>query len=543
MRFIVPFVSLLASVILTAPLCEAQSPNGPFIPSNGWNNQPGNQNPGLALQTIFQGQKQSVWNPANPATMQQPPQRANQFNYPSSLLAPYRDNGPAIRRPNNNGPMNNVGFQNPGRSFDPQGQTGQLPPAANGFNNSQQPLATPQASPNADNGGGYGNGWNNQAQVQGGRTNEEINLDQSYFDPACGESCGECDIPCCGPTGYWFGGLAGLAMYRDYESNTYLTYWPSDPRNNVLSSRDAETGSLGGYEATIGRAMCNGWAWGLTYWGLAPDSATATVGGMPLTRLMGMSYLNYTAAGFGIDTVFGWYNNAATHRITRENEFHSLELNFYRGGCSSLQSYGGYNAIGSGNCCEPNCCAPCPCWDLQWLAGIRYFRFDEFFQYASSVPGGYTYSPRELYYDIDTQNELFGFQVGGLAQRAFGCRWSVFGGTKLGIYNNRISHSSSIYGPSGGAVVNTGSYAGTIYNVNSHKDDLSFMGEFNAGVRFQFARCWRATLGYRAAAMTGVALAPNQIPYDFSYIPGVRAIDTDGSLVLHGAFLGVEFRR
>lgn len=349
--------------------------------------------------------------------------------------------------------------------------------------------------------------------------------------------------------GGWFGGAGVLFFQRDYESDVPLSYMPAMPREDVLTSNSADLQSMVGVEASIGRCMNNGWAWQLTYWNIFQDSAMASASGMPDTRLRDLQYISYTPAGYAGDTVYNWFNNAADHRVRRENEFHNIELSFFRGGLNSGigtgLAYGGgcgSPACGSGSC---GCGAPAAnCWDFNWMVGPRFFKFDEFFQYAASVPGGFTYmEPREIFYDVETENNLIGVQLGGTANRSFGRCWSLFAGTKFGIYNNRIQHYSRIYGPSGDAMVNTGSYNGSAFSVRSTKDDLAVLGEMNVGVRYQFSKCWRATIGYRAMAATGIALAPDQMTKSLEYLPAVQRIDSDGSLLLHGGFAGLEFRR
>lgn len=562
MRLVCPLALLLGSVIFMTPLLNAQVQPGPFTPAAGWNTAPGYSNNNYSSQANSRQPRQSIWGPGPQAAAQPSTPTSSNFQYPSSLLEPFRANMRPASYAANNYPSSN-GWQDPTGNLNPPFDRGQIQPqseqlpslAPNNGGPGMQPSAPGTMGWSGDGAPGQAYGYANQGPygygnggMYGGYPNQYADVGQSYFQPGCGDGCvgDSCcgDVACCAPQGYWFGGFGGLIMYRDYESNVYLSYWPSDPRNNVMTSRDAEVGPMGGYEASIGHTMCNCWSWMATFWGIVPDSQTASVGGMPLTRLMGLSYLTYTPAGFGADNVFNWYDAASNHRITRENEFYNIELNFFRGsstGCGTDPCCGLNSCGGATDCCPPtNCCGPA--WNLQWLAGIRYFRFDEYFQYASSVGGGYTFAPRELYYDLDTENNLFGFQIGGIAQRSFLRCWSLYAGTKLGIYNNRINYYSRIYGASGDAIVNTGSYTGSAYNVYSNKDDLSFLGELNVGVRYQFARCWRATLGYRAIAATGIALAPEQIPYNFSYMPGVRYIDSDSSLILHGAYAGIEFR-
>jgi len=60
-------------------------------------------------------------------------------------------------------------------------------------------------------------------------------------------------------------------------------------------------------------------------------------------------------------------------------------------------------------------------------------------------------------------------------------------------------------------------------------------------LEWQFAENWSAQVGYRVVAITGVGLADNQIPQDIADIPEIGDIDSNGNLVLHGAFAGVRF--
>jgi len=53
---------------------------------------------------------------------------------------------------------------------------------------------------------------------------------------------------------------------------------------------------------------------------------------------------------------------------------------------------------------------------------------------------------------------------------------------------------------------------------------------------------WSVVGGYRLLAASGVALGDNQIPQTFATEGSWRTINTNGDLILHGAFLGVEAR-
>jgi hypothetical protein len=47
--------------------------------------------------------------------------------------------------------------------------------------------------------------------------------------------------------------------------------------------------------------------------------------------------------------------------------------------------------------------------------------------------------------------------------------------------------------------------------------------------------------GYRAMAIAGVALSEQQIPRFISDAASIQNIDSNGHVILHGAFAGVEY--
>jgi hypothetical protein len=113
---------------------------------------------------------------------------------------------------------------------------------------------------------------------------------------------------------------------------------------------------------------------------------------------------------------------------------------------------------------------------------------------------------------------------------------------KFGLYGNHITHHSQVLRGDGTyATVNNGPYEDEEFNIRSTKNDVAFVGEARLGFNYQFSEHWRASAAYRAVALTGVALAPNQIPDSFGDLGSVADIDSNGSLILHGAQFGLEF--
>jgi hypothetical protein len=349
----------------------------------------------------------------------------------------------------------------------------------------------------------------------------------SCADGSCGygDSCGD-DFGMgrnLGNLNCWFVSAYGLAMTRDDSNPVWLSYDQADIDSALLSTRHAEMDWAGGFEIHAGRYFnCGQNAFEAVYWGLFPGResgavwAADTVGG--LGSSLNFDTLEYDdGSGNPPVAVIDIYNNAAEHRICRQSTFHNVELNI----------------LGNPSCfsCGDNCCSR-PSVQLGWLAGFRYFLFDENLLFAAAGDP----------YEVDVTNQLFGFQIGGAADYLVTQRLRAFGNVKFGLFGNSIDHHSQVYGDNGYATINNpgSAYDGAEWNIRSYKADVSFLGEINLGASFQLCSWARISGGYRGVALTGVALTTEQIPFYFGDVAGVRDIDSYGSLILHGAFGGLE---
>ena len=113
-----------------------------------------------------------------------------------------------------------------------------------------------------------------------------------------------------------------------------------------------------------------------------------------------------------------WFQPAQVHRLTCDWEFHNIELNVltilngYNGGCGVNGTgcgprLGGHGCGGCGDCC----CRPR--MNVSWLAGFRYFRFDEDLIFASDDGDGvFNGGLDEMAYNVEVENNLIGFQLG-----------------------------------------------------------------------------------------------------------------------------------
>jgi hypothetical protein len=327
----------------------------------------------------------------------------------------------------------------------------------------------------------------------------------------CGCGCGGeggCGC-CCNP---WYGYAGGLVMTRNQANKYWTTYNQASNADQVLNTANASAHWDGGGEFTIGRCFGCDNKVDLTYWGIWQLKGAASVTdpnnnlGTPLDTTNGGLTLNGQTAD-------SFYASSHETLIQRNDQVNNVELNW------------SYNPTGADRSCGVS---------STWLAGLRYFRFDEDLLWTS-VAGGFTYGEDGGADQADLQfrckNDLLGFQVGNRLDWKFCDRCGIFLCAKGGIYGNNASTEATW---STGSGVSGFAYSG-------HRDDVAFIGQADLGLNYDINCRWSATIGYRVVVATGIALADNQIPAFLAAQSDMQDVKTNGDLVLNGGFAGVSF--
>ena len=384
----------------------------------------------------------------------------------------------------------------------------------------------------------------------------------------------------------WFVGAGALLFNRVDDDRIALTYDTGMPSVDVLTTRSARLGLHGGFEIFGGRYFnCGRNAIVGSYWGLFPSDAMATA--TTSTNLRSRHPFGDLTMPGG-PTVYDWYDGAIVHRVRRSAEYHNVEVNLLGFGVGgAARSFGcgvaprsGYLAnmfSGGGSCATgvcgtgycgdpcgaPSCgpcgssCNPCigttgPCGfiapgcgsrlNLTWLAGFRYFRFEDNFEYAaSSADGAFTGGADDIYYNINTTNDLAGFQLGGIGNVCVGKRVNLWGSSKFGVYNNRSTLFTSIQTnemPPDYATITAPAFLNSNYMVDAYKNDVALLGEIGCGLGVCMSRGFSATVGYRVLGASGIATAVSQIPFNMSHLGNVADYNNNSSLILHGLQIG-----
>ena len=156
----------------------------------------------------------------------------------------------------------------------------------------------------------------------------------------------------CEPRNYVFG-LSSLYFQRDYEDGRFLTW---DGAGARYYTDDADHGTMNGIEASLTKRGCNGYGWQMLYWGIPSEDVTVTSNVAPLTtQLSGLDQVYY-----GPTDAYSIYNAGTVHTFSRSTEINNFELNMLR------------NAGRFGDCGR--------CGTYEFIAGFRYFNFDERFE-------------------------------------------------------------------------------------------------------------------------------------------------------------------
>jgi hypothetical protein len=346
----------------------------------------------------------------------------------------------------------------------------------------------------------------------------------------CGSgNCGDCNLPSCVGGSHFFAYLGGIVMGRDVRDRAWTTSRGSDPNDLLLRFPEPNWG--GGVDVRLGYWFgggdscndCCGSRCGIEaiyygVWGIDGQSSITSVNSDLSTtfNINGISFNGNAAANF--------FDNSRAQLVSRNDEFHNLELNFL----------------------YLPCVDPCAHFQLTALAGVRFLRFDEVMQFgalAGTAPAGATFSndPADVaMLNSSVQNNLVGFQIGAYTSYRIGSEFRIFATPKIGIYGNHVVGRNELVG--GDGTLATFDASGDVISFHNTTDVFSVLGSIDVGFNWAFTPTWSLVGGYRLLAASGVALGDNQIPQSMATEVGWRTINTNGDLILHGAFLGAEAR-
>ena len=314
-------------------------------------------------------------------------------------------------------------------------------------------------------------------------------------------------------------GVFGLLFDRDYEDRRELAVNPSGQR---LYTDQADHETMDGVGVSVGRRKANGKGSEVRYWALNPGQAQYVLNGAPVyTTIDGFADIYHGAAGASL---FDIYGQGVTQRVVRDTDINSLSFNLLQNGgcyCNHKGRRGNY----------------------ELLAGFRWFQFDETLQYISETDTvGYPTFPSTMTYESSVTNTLLGFQLGARNEICLSNKLRLFTGVNAGLFNNNVNVRQRFFDETGyNPFINSGPFAGNGYDFRDEKNDAAFLGELDLGLIYQISCRARLRFGYRALGLSGIALAGNQLPYDYTDQLDIQRAKTNGNLLLHGGYYGLEF--
>lgn len=207
---------------------------------------------------------------------------------------------------------------------------------------------------------------------------------------------------------------------------------------------------------------------------------------------------------FGTDPALGFADtdSALVHEIHYTSELHNAELNFAQLRCGELG-----------------------CGREWWcIGGLRYIEIQEGFDYLTIAGVDQSFT------NVRTENDLVAFQMGLRYEHQVCCKLKVGAEVKGGVAVNMAELETDTNATINGRLIE-----------QETDDDVCFLGESSLTGTYDVCPWLCLRGGYHVLFVDGLALAPN----NFDRTPpasGIRVpvVDFDGSVLYHGATLGVE---
>ena len=328
---------------------------------------------------------------------------------------------------------------------------------------------------------------------------------------------------CCNPR--FFDVYAGFVVL-DRDLGTDRVGFASDgigANNIVLSTSDLALDTQPGLQLTLARVIRAGRTLEANYIGLVEWSANAAARSTNHNLYSAFSDFGTNpgppTAGF-LDT-----DQSALQNISYKSRLHSVDLVLRQRYTSSD--------------CRLN---------LSKSAGLRFVSLDEDFSYGTNVEPHFDpfsdpnnpviRGPASLNYDIDVENDLLGFQVGGSAEWCVNSRMRVGGEFRVGLYQNFAEQTTRI------ACTSCGD---TVIQERSLVEEPSSVAELNAYTVYQITPRCKLRVGYYLLHLTQLVLAPDQFDASPAFVfppppavPRTPTINNGADLFLSGLTTGLE---
>lgn len=330
-----------------------------------------------------------------------------------------------------------------------------------------------------------------------------------------------------------------------------------------FTSEAVAPGFSTGFDAMAGRYLgCGRYGFGIGYFLWNPGDETVIRQGiagdiratMPQYRDVELDF------GSGPESVYDHIDGnsigsagATAVRVERDIQFQGIEANFFSfglmgaqrvayAGCdngSLLSRLGLGHGRGFGGAAGPLARGNGSRVRVSTSHGFRWFQIEDDMELAFNVDGTPGYGAGDIYDSVEVENNLFGYQFGGRLTYCLGRRLDLNIGGKIGLYGNRAELRHEL-GTETQVAYRTG-VATDLIATESSDTVLATLGELDLGLGYRVNQAWTIRGGYRALGVTGVATAPDAFPENFSSVASASRVHADGSYLLHGGYVGLDF--
>lgn len=313
--------------------------------------------------------------------------------------------------------------------------------------------------------------------------------------------------------GWWYAEVDAVVLNRMWKRDD-ATIGFDNTSNRRLKLNRSDPGASGSVRLTLGRFLFRDirnrdhtlefTAFGGGEWG-QNDTMTSSTGGQTL-------FVPTNISGFNPS-----FDGSESMSVDYDSRFSSFELNYrvkerMRRDRMVLTPSGEWVRTANEGITK------------QYLVGLRYFDMVDVVDWdATNIA---TFAGEDGNYHINTNNDLFGLQI-GCSMLFEHNRWNVELMGKGGPFINDIKSDSRF------TVTNT---PASSYSVANRETSLSFIGEFRLIGRYHLRPNVSLRAGWQMLYITSVALAPDQ----FTFSPDPGRFPYTGDPFYNGGIFGLE---
>ncbi len=364
----------------------------------------------------------------------------------------------------------------------------------------------------------------------------------------------------------WFGGFNLLFWKMDNNYDRRLIS-VDGTRVPVASIGDVHPDNTTGYDLFFGRYLdCGRYGLSAGYMnfdpGLSQRVYTPAVAGdyyAPIQSWNGISIDPDGAGAAPVSTVYALYDGASAYRLTRDVDVQGIEINLHsfglmgaqraaamcsQGDCTGLGNSLGFGGIagacyGYGGATGPLVRSTSGRVRVSTSHGMRWFQFQDAMEFAANIDGAAGYQSTDLFHNIDIDNNLLGYQFGSRLTYCMSNRLNLGVAGKFGIYGNKAEMNQRL--GTGTIVSYENGMPSELVSTHSSDTSLATLGELDLGLGYRLNNAWTLTGGYRVLGVSGIATTPTAIDQDYSDVTQSGIVQANDSLLLHGAYVGMNF--